>query len=865
MKTPLEQLKTFLHKYRAHDSVYNLVGMGDLAGKYFIDADYEHTFWACYGQCLAENVPVCLAEKAMNDSIPRLDLDIVEPSEAHRSSECLKAVVQTANNCLQRIVGAVPAQLVSLILGKPFRKEKLGIHIQWPMFAIDQKTMAQWLLAVRDELGTGVFKDLKHNPVDCASCNVPWLLYGSRKPKPGSVPYELKDLLDAEGVSLLGDGQPSMDQALQRLGLVDPATGVPVTGPLARLMTVHPCGRPALMAKIEMLTALDEWETAVPAVPLEAECGADLLREIVQLISHERCEAESRFSWKLGALIYRASAGSRDGHAIWDEWLEKMAECYSSESTKLGWSRFGKYMAANSRPALGLLKYFARTDDPEAYRVAMDIHYANSFATSDGGGKMTSADAATLCYKMMGPENFKFSTARQWYRFGEHTWDTWDTDSLKHYLCHHVKNRAMDVLNKSPTAKTNPKLVSFASKFDEPVTLNNVVDMLRIEAIDREFVSKLDQSRELIAFRNGVYDLDACVFRKGRPEDYLSIMLNCSYQEQLSWDHPSVPQLEEILESFFPMPDLREYMVDILAHVFVGNRRFKSLFLWVGGGDNGKSVFAKWVTRMLGPELATTVSTTVLTTGRARPGAATPELAALKNKRLVLFHEPGINEKLTDGVLKTLTGRDEIMTRGLYKDPEQITPSAIYVIVANHEPQLSNPDDQATWNRFRVCEFPSTFVDPGSLRKIPATRKEQVQARVFPMILEFEDTLAKLTDTLAWYLIERWKKVRNRPLHTPDRVTQATRRYRENNNILANFLKERAVIAEGSSVDFYEFVQAYNGHRKQKFKQPVMESRLVEELNVMPPLQVAGAKILNMAWNPDFRWDEAAPGPQEQS
>lgn len=847
----IQRLKTFLNKYRSRDGVYNLVGLGDFAGKYFIDADFETSFWACYNQCLETGEAICLAEKSMYDSIPRLDLDIVDPSEDHRSDECLKKIIQVANECLKSLLEVRPDQLLCIVLGKPYRKEKLGLHIHWPMFTVDQKTMAQWIIAVRDELGSSVFAGRKLNPVDCASCNVPWLLYGSRKNKPGAVAYQIQSARDhmADVIDL--------EQVFEKLKLMDPTTGERITGPYSRLMTIHPCGRGSLRPRVDNLSVLEEWKQPETSRPIKEECGPELLRSLVELISHERCDVESRFSWKLGALVYRVSAGSQEGYAIWDGWMEKIVECYSSESTKLGWARFGKYCKEN--PALGLLKFFAKTDDPEAYRVTMDTYYATSFTIGGGGGgKMSSREAAELCYKMMGKDEFKFS-ANQWYRFKDNVWATWDVDSLKRHLSHDVRDRVTAVMKKTSTAPENPKLISFASKFEEPFSLQHIVDMLKYEAIDAEFVNRLDKRRDLIAFRNGVFELETDVFRAGRPEDYLSITMNCSYPEKMAWGDPAVKEIEDIMETFFPIYDLREYMIDILAHVFVGNKRFKSLFLWVGGGDNGKSVFAKWISKMLGSGLAVSCPTTVLTSSRSRPGVATPELAILKDKRLALFHEPGKNEQLTDGVLKTLTGRDEIMARGLYKDPEQIVSSAIYVIVANHEPKLSNPDDQATWNRFRVCEFPSTFVDPNSGRKIPPTRQEQVEAKVFPMIHDFEDVLDRLTPMLAWYLLERWKRVRKHPINTPERVKQATRRYRENNNILANFLKERVVVSQGSHLDFYEFVQAYNNHRKQKFKPPIMESRLIEEINIMPPFQVTGDKIMNMAWNPEFRWDQEQP------
>lgn len=92
---------------------------------------------------------------------------------------------------------------------------------------------------------------------------------------------------------------------------------------------------------------------------------------------------------------------------------------------------------------------------------------------------------------------------------------------------------------------------------------------------DPDFVSKLDTRRDLIAFKNGVWDLKKRRFRAGRKEDYLFATTGCAY-----YDDPDVRQyarVEQQWKTLYPQEEVRIYMVNEFIrelHWHAGENRY---------------------------------------------------------------------------------------------------------------------------------------------------------------------------------------------------------------------------------------------------------------------------------------------------
>ena len=229
---------------------------------------------------------------------------------------------------------------------------------------------------------------------------------------------------------------------------------------------------------------------------------------------------------------------------------------------------------------------------------------------------------------------------------------------------------------------------------------------------DEDFIRKLNKNGKLFCVRNGVLDFEAVVFRKGSPDDYLSIYSNIVYNPyDEERDGEIRLKIEAYMNRLFPIPELATYVWDHLASLLVGldeHRQF--LHYYTGVGRNGKSMLVAFMEMIMG-DYACALDANFYTTERPKRGQSTPELVAIIGKRLAVTSEPEESEKMYAGPMKQLTsGTDKITCRALYGQMMEFVNQANPVILANYYLKIHSRD-LGTWRRVRVIPFLSIFTE----------------------------------------------------------------------------------------------------------------------------------------------------------
>jgi phage/plasmid-associated DNA primase len=181
-------------------------------------------------------------------------------------------------------------------------------------------------------------------------------------------------------------------------------------------------------------------------------------------------------------------------------------------------------------------------------------------------------------------------------------------------------------------------------------------------------------------------------------------------------------------------------------------------------------------------------------------------------KRFAFLSEPEDGEKINIGLLKELTGSEEIVARGLYQESVSFVMEAKLFLACNDLPEIKG-EDTALWRRIRVVDFPSRFVDEpkdnGEFkidRTLPSRMREDVSWRqTFMNIL------------LEYY----YKDVRE-----PHEVQLKTNEYREENNPFVSWLDENIIYDMTSVVNlkdicFLYFKKDINKREKTRIKKEV--------------------------------------------
>jgi P4 family phage/plasmid primase-like protien len=308
-------------------------------------------------------------------------------------------------------------------------------------------------------------------------------------------------------------------------------------------------------------------------------------------------------------------------------------------------------------------------------------------------------------------------------------------------------------------------------KINKPSFQDEIIKGAKMYYNDELFLSLLNSKKHLVPFNNGVFDLITHAFRSTTKDDHVNLTTFYNFD-------PSVhnPDVYKFLEQVLPNEAVRDFILKKMSECLNGDIPNTHFLMLIGDtGANGKSQLLNLMKHTMG-EFGEKVEVTLLTRRRNNANEANTEKIKLMNKRFAFLSEPEDGEKINIGLLKELTGSEEIVARGLYQDSVSFVMEAKLFLACNELPEIKG-EDTALWRRIRVVDFPSRFVDdpkgPNEYkidRSLPSRMREDVTWRqTFMNIL------------LSYY---------QRDIQEPEEVKVKTNEYRQENNDFENWFNE---------------------------------------------------------------------------
>jgi putative DNA primase/helicase len=375
-------------------------------------------------------------------------------------------------------------------------------------------------------------------------------------------------------------------------------------------------------------------------------------------------------------------------------------------------------------------------------------------------------------------------SANQWYEFSNHRWQAIGEGGNVHLAITDVVLPAYrrvfnDLYGNNP--KLGAAFMDRERSFLRSAYIGRIVGVLAFLYEDLQFESKLDEAPHLVCFKNGVYNTDTHEFRDGRPEDMVSRQID--YDFVTTVDPEAREYVDSFIRSLFRTYDMAEYVLNTLAYIFSGNKKLQQIFLWTGCGGNGKGVLKNMLAEVLGPYY-TEPDVSIYTTKKQSSSGANPEMAKIKGCLLGMSVEAAVEEKLKADTIKKLSGGDRIQARFLYqREFWEFTPKCMFVIQMNSLPALSDLDG-GVMRRIKIIDFPFKFVQC----PIMGTNQKKID---MDLEQKYKADL-RYRQQFALMLLQRLKALQAHGMtfHEPTEVNEATNKYFEANNSVAQFLAE---------------------------------------------------------------------------
>jgi len=442
----------------------------------------------------------------------------------------------------------------------------------------------------------------------------------------------------------------------------------------------------------------------------------------------------------------------------------------------------------------------------------------------------------------LGKYHFNCTKDGTWYAFKHHKWLPNTESAFLYFISETVANYYRQVRDfykdNSETDELRNKRMNFIQTkiIDKLTNVNSKMEVVKeaktffyeedyyaIIGSNKHFEDLLDSRRHLLAFTNGVYDLDKDEFRDGDPYDFVTLTVGFPF------DPESDPEKRKLLEDFFssmqPDDEEREYLLLFLSSMLHGMTNEEFFHIFTGAAANGKSLLRDLISFSLG-EYFESIPANLLTKERPSSSSPQPEIVKLKGKRAVFGSEPEQGQKINTGFMKFITGNDPMQARLLHSNTMvNFQPHFKLVLLCNEIP-ATDSNDNGTWRRSRIVEFPVVFCDnpkPGHRyeKKIDRTLKERI---------------AGCKEEFIIFLMEYFRKYKAiGSLKPTAKVDKMVQKHKKKSNPVLQFVEEKTEEAPGHAILVVEMYTKYTQFmRAENPGEPIQNKiKMIEELQRM--------------------------------
>ncbi len=448
----------------------------------------------------------------------------------------------------------------------------------------------------------------------------------------------------------------------------------------------------------------------------------------------------------------------------------------------------------------------------------------------------------------LGRETFDCTKEGIWYVFKHHRWIQNSEGAFAYFISEKVSYYYRETRDYYKTNTTDSELrgkqVAHLQKIIDKLTnIKPKTDIIKEaknyfyeedfyrggESGEVHFEKRLDEHRHLLCFTNGVYDLDADLFRDGSPHDFVTLCVGYDFPTQPD------PDKRKTIERFFadmqPDEEEREYLLLFLSSLIHGMTKEETFHIFTGGAANGKSLLRDLIMRALG-EYFENIPANLLTRERPASSSPQPEIVKLKGKRAVFGSEPEQQQKINTGFVKWITGNDPLKARLLNSNElVEFLPHFKLVLLCNDIP-LMDSNDFGTWRRSRIKVFPVTFMD----KPRRGNKYEK------PLDEGLKQTIPECKGEFMLYLMEYFRKYRSmKRLRPTTQVMQMVERHKKRSNNLMQFIDEYTEDAPGHGILLSDLYPKYRQWMLSELpgEPPMIKSKIIEELQKLKNIEYA--------------------------
>jgi putative DNA primase/helicase len=272
-------------------------------------------------------------------------------------------------------------------------------------------------------------------------------------------------------------------------------------------------------------------------------------------------------------------------------------------------------------------------------------------------------------------------------------------------------------------------------------------------------------------------------FDRHRPDSHLRNVLDVSYDPEAK-----CPTYDDALLGIFAKADdpkaLRRHWNELAGYIVQPRRNNPLIVILLGGGDNGKTVLARTLVRLIGQEQVQAQRVEELEKNRFAIGS-------LLGKQLFLDDDVRAGARLPDGTLKKISEAKEVTGEAKYRPDFQFVVRTVPMLLCNNVPSLADVS-HGMLRRLMIIPFDRRFTGEDK----DSTLFDRIWANEMPGVLN---------RALKGYS----RLVRRGHFDPPAAVYKATKRWVDQANPVPAFIQEACIRRPEAKCQMTELYPAF--------------------------------------------------------
>lgn len=335
----------------------------------------------------------------------------------------------------------------------------------------------------------------------------------------------------------------------------------------------------------------------------------------------------------------------------------------------------------------------------------------------------------------------KYSAERQRFLyFDGHKWSYDQTDMINRMLdpvINDIQKEPLEVPEGADEEKISNTRNAWIRKCKNHATKSAALKEIAsyVKVTDDAF----DSQTGMINTPDGIVNLASGDVRPTTYKDMVTKMTNAGTGEY------ATPIFDKFMQQIFPgHPELISFVLRLMGYSMLGTISEQIIIMLFGqggqsNGANGKSVLVE-LYRQIMNDYAVTIDPEVVTYQRSkmRDSNQDSQLANTKGSRVIVTSELERGAKLSEAIIKRLTGGETITARRLYERPIEFKPTGTLWMTTNYLPTVKGTDN-GIWRRIITVPMTAhiTKKDPRLLDKL-MTERDGILHKIIEGALEYQ-------------------------------------------------------------------------------------------------------------------------------